>query len=461
VTALLARADLETTRWGAAALAICMAIGIVAGVKPAYGIAGALAVSFMVGVFANLTAGVALFTTLSFLDVLQFGGGALTFMKLAGLLLFLSWFARASSAPRNTTRALMAEQPALVVAVIVFLSWTALSLAWATSRSSATTQTYSLVLDSLLIPIVFAAVNDRRDALIIVVAFIIGAVGSGAYGIIHPVAVTAQDAGRLAGGLGDANIQATVMVAAIALCIPVIGAARRSPMLMFATIVAGVISFVSLVETESRGGLLSFGCVLLAALFVSGRWKKYAIALVVVGVAAVGVYFVAIASQSAVSRVTSSNSSGRSDLWTVAWRVFEAHPLLGAGANNFDVVSVHYLDRPGVITAATYIVDTPKVVHNIYLEQLADLGVPGLLTLLAVLGYTFSAGWTAAKRFERLGDRQLELLSRCTLLALIGFVSSYFFLSDITSKQLWIVMALCPALLKLAKMAERESLRTA
>jgi hypothetical protein len=36
-----------------------------------------------------------------------------------------------------------------------------------------------------------------------------------------------------------------------------------------------------------------------------------------------------------------------------------------------------------------------------------------------------------------------------------------FFASELTSKQLWIVIALCPALLKLAKISERASHQTA
>jgi O-antigen ligase len=461
VTALLARTNLDSIRWTAGAVAMCAAIGIAAGVKPAYGIAGALAISFTVAVFANLTVGVALFTTLSFLDVLQFGGGAVTFMKLAGLLLFLSWFARASSAPRRTTRALMTEHPAIVVSVIVFLAWSALSMAWATSRSSVTTETYSLLLDSLLIPIVFAAVNERRDVVLIVIAFIIGAIGSAAYGIVSPLPFNAQDAGRLAGALGEANQQATVLVAALALSLAVVGAARRSPALMLATIVAAVLAFIGLVQTESRAGLVSFGAVLLVGVVVGGRWRKYAVLLVGIGVAAVTVYFIGIASQSAKDRVTMTNTSGRSDLWTVAWRAFESNPLLGVGSANFDDVSVRFLDRPGVITAADVIVDTPKVAHNIYLEQLADLGIPGLVTLLAVFGYVIAAAWQAAQIFTRIGDRQLELLSRCTILALVAFMTADFFASELTSKQLWLVIALCPALLKLARDSERRALASA
>ena len=111
---------------------------------------------------------------------------------------------------------------------------------------------------------------------------------------------------------------------------------------------------------------------------------------------------------------------------------------------------MHYLDRPGTITAAFYIVDTPLVVHNIYLEQLADVGIPGLLILLCIFVAAVAAALKAAHIFERIGDRGLELLSRCVVLALIAFLTADFFASELPSKQLWLVIALCPALLALA-----------
>jgi O-antigen ligase len=436
---------------------LCAAIGVAAGVSPKYGLAVALGLGFTVAVFADLTVGVALFTALSFLDVLNVGGAAVSFMKVAGLLLFLSWIARATTEGRRFTARLVAQHPWLVVWSVALVAWSAISAAWAESPGDAVTTAYRYSLDLLLIPIVFSAVRERKQAHIVVAAFIIGAAGSTLYGVVHPVASTAGQAGRLIGGIGDANEQASVLVAAIALSVGLAVTIRRSVGLTLAAMVGAVIALLGLVSTESRGGLLSFGCVLLAGVAFGGRWRRSALLLVVAGVVAVGGYFVAIASTQAVQRVTSADTSGRSDLWTVGWRMFVAHPMLGVGAGNFPVSSIHYLQRPGAITAAVYIVDVPKVAHNIYLEQLADLGVPGLVVLLGIFVTVMSAALKAAHIFERSGDRDLELLSRCLILALVGFISADFFLSNLVSKQLWLVIALCPALLNLATSQARET----
>jgi O-antigen ligase len=138
--------------------------------------------------------------------------------------------------------------------------------------------------------------------------------------------------------------------------------------------------------------------------------------------------------------------------------MFEANPFGGVGAGNFQASSVHYLQRPGLVTAANYIVNTPLVAHNIYLEELSTVGIPGLLLMLGIFASGIAAALKAARIFERLGDRDLELMTRCVIMALIAFLSANFFISDLISKQLWLVFALCPAMLGLA---QREEARAA
>jgi O-antigen ligase len=311
-------------------------------------------------------------------------------------------------------------------------------------------------LNTLLIPIIFSAVRERRHVVLVITAFIVGAALSGVYGLFVPAGSNSIDSGRLVGALGDSNYEAVVLVAGLILAVG-IGSSVRSPRFRAVAASAAALAIIGFVQKLSRGGLISLACVLLAGLLVGGRWRRTFAALLVIALAGFGVYFFALASGPDAQRVTSANTSGRADIWTIAWRAFSAHPLTGVGANNFQATSVHYLQRPGSISSALYIVDIPRVVHNVYLEQLADLGIPGLLTLLAVVGVVIATGIKAAHIFERIGDRQLELLSRCVVLALVGFLSADFFISQITSKQLWIVMGLCPALLRLARSAERRA----
>lgn len=429
----------------------CAGVGVLAGVNPTYGVVAALGIAFVAIVIGDITVGLLLFTVLSFLDVLRSSGASASFMKIAGLLLFCSWVARTSTRNRRSVVSLAAVSPAIVVAGIALVAWSAISIAWAESTGSAVSGTYRYLLNLLLLPIVFSAVRRREHVFWIAAAFVIGAVISAFYGFVHPLATTGLQAGRVTGTVGDANDQAAVLVGAIALAFGLVGVLRRAPMLRLLAILAVFISLVSVVNTLSRSGLIALAAMLIAAVAVGGRWRRWAaLLLVVVSVLTVG-YFVAIASSTATARVTSSDTSGRSTIWTIGWRMVQANPLIGVGSNNFQTASIHYLQAPGAVTRADLIVNTPKVAHNIFLEVLADMGIPGLLAFLGVVAASVATAMRAAKAFQRSGDDDLELMSRCVVLAIVGFMVSDFFLSGEFSKQLWLLLAMGPALLALAR----------
>ena len=130
----------------------------------------------------------------------------------------------------------------------------------------------------------------------------------------------------------------------------------------------------------------------------------------------------------------------------------EAHPVRGVGAGNFPTSSIHYLlIQPGVLRRSDFIVDTQKVVHNAYLQAWAETGVIGLVLFLAVIVSLLTCSWKAIKRFERDGNVLMEVLARAQLVACIGLLSSLFFASNEFNKQLWLLMAMGPAMLAIAK----------
>lgn len=422
----------------------CIGIGVLAGVNPTYGVIGALGLMFAVVAFLDVALGFVLFTIASFLD-LATSGGPVTGTKVIGLVLFGSWLAHMATRRRNDVALFAADNPMLAFALMAMLSWAALSFAWAHSPGAALSGAGRYLQDMMLIPIAFTAIRTREHTVWAVTAFVGGALLSGLYGFVHP-----YDSGRLTGTIGDANGEATVLAAAIPLLIGLVGVVRDSARLKLAALVGVGLLFASLVDTLSRGGLVSLGAVMVAAVIFGGRWRRKAAVLLVIGVTATLGYYFVLAPAASRQRVTMSYTSGRTSLWTVAWRVIEAHPLLGVGNDNFILVENQYINRPGAIQAL-YVVVTPKVAHNTFLEAFADLGIPGLLTLLAVLGCSFVAAIRAARIFERKGDSQMELISRSVVLALVAVVTSDFFVASGYAKYLWIPLAMCPALLRLAR----------
>ena len=117
--------------------------------------------------------------------------------------------------------------------------------------------------------------------------------------------------------------------------------------------------------------------------------------VVAAAVLAAVIYFGAFASVDARDRILElDGGTGRTDIWTVGWRMVEAQPLWGVGAGNFPVASIHYLLEPGALLRTDFIVDDPKVAHNTYLNVLAELGVVGLALFLAILALAVVVGRT-------------------------------------------------------------------
>jgi O-antigen ligase len=449
---LALRIDTRGPAWVGLLIALCAAaIGVAAGVHPQLGVEAAVAIALVAAVLANLTLGLCMFTLFSFLDVINAGGDDLSFLKVAGLLLFLSWYAAGATRARrrageseSDSRSLLSSHPGLLAAGAALVGWSALSLAWAGSPGDAASASERFLLNLLLLPIVFGAVRRRDQLLWVVVAFVAGAALSSAIGLLH----SADE--RLTGTIGDANEEAAVLVAGLMLAAGLAAGYRRgSPQRMWAA-VAGVFIFAGLLGTVSRGGLVASGFALAAGAIFGGRWRRQALVALLAGGVLVGGYFAVLAPLEARQHFSSSDSTGRADLWKVGWSMFGAHPALGVGAGNFQDASVHFVNRAGPLTRADLIVDVPHVAHNVYLELLDDLGIPGLLAFLATAVAAISIAQLAASRYERAGDTQLELLARLLILAMIGMLAADFFISDQFSKQLWLLFALPPALLALA-----------
>src|SRR2546430_16573838 len=106
------------------------------------------------------------------------------------------------------------------------------------------------------------------------------------------------------------------------------------------------------------------------------------------------------------------------------------HRVRGGGIGNYTTSSIHYLLQPGPLQRDEFIVDTPKVAHNTYLQVLAEEGVLGEVLFLSIIGFSLLSILRAARIYERLGDSSMELLSRALLVALAGVLAADFFISD-------------------------------
>lgn len=82
-------------------------------------------------------------------------------------------------------------------------------------------------------------------------------------------------------------------------------------------------------------------------------------------------------------------SSGRFHFWAVAWKIFLANPILGAGMDAFGFAFTRFDTQSG-----TYRVEQA---HNDYLQMLADGGIIGFGLIIAFISVLIGRCWTRVK----------------------------------------------------------------
>jgi O-antigen ligase len=136
------------------------------------------------------------------------------------------------------------------------------------------------------------------------------------------------------------------------------------------------------------------------------------------------------------------SSSGRIELWSLAWSAFLDHPLLGLGTGGFAVIAPVYLYP-----------------HNLVLEVAAELGVVGLAALALFLAAGLRIVTTAWRRAVGLDRTDIVLVAALLASALVNAMVS----GDIQNNAaLWLRIGLAAGIgLRVAAPALTPELATA
>ncbi len=444
--------------WGRVGWATTMALaaavlGVLAGYDPRIALVVAVCGAFFLIAFEDLAMGLAIFAFVGFVEVVPLFGSVLNLTKLAGALLALSWFAVLATR-RDASLDFLGVHPYVATAIGLFLGWATLSMVWAEDPYATLGSVGRYALNLVLFLIVFTAVRSERDLGRILVGFMIGAGFAVGYAFVAP---SAEDPGRLATNAQDPNELASVLIPGLALAVAVIALYRRRPLIRLLALLTVISCAAGIWLTSSRGGLIALAIALVFAIAISGRWRPLVAIAATALVAASYVYFAGFASDQVRERITEPArgqarlQEGRTTIYQVAWRAFEANPVLGVGSANFEVSSKHYLDEPGALARTDEIIDRPKVAHNSYLEVMAELGVVGLLLFATIVLFAVSSALMAARTFSRADNRRMQAVALCIAVAMVGILAAGFFLSGQYSKQLWLLLGLGPALLTMAR----------
>ena len=207
---------------------------------------------------------------------------------------------------------------------------------------------------------------------------------------------------------------------------------------------AAACSLVGIALTQSRGGLLALAAVAAHALVISKRQRWLLVPLLALGAAII----MHTADDSLWSRFQDlrsqedynySSDDGRLTIWKEGLWLFAQRPLLGVGIGQFST------------GLAMFGNGLYKTAHNSFLQLGAELGIVGFLAFLTVLWRAFRIA--LAGRVSPLlpsGIRHSALL-----LALTGYCTGGFFLSQAYGNILYTLLALSAVTLLERRRLER------
>jgi putative inorganic carbon (hco3(-)) transporter len=214
-----------------------------------------------------------------------------------------------------------------------------------------------------------------------------------------------------------------------------------------------VFNAIGFTLTQSRGGIIALATALVVAVFLAGRLRPH----VIVGVLIAGVlgatYYFAIAAPAVRDRLTNisaQGSAGRSDEWTIAYRIFRSHSIGGAGLGNYSALAPNYVTDNLQLLRVQFVL-RGFVAHNTYLQILSELGVIGSAVFAAFLLGVIGLGVKSLRGGRFRSDHAASAVARGVVVALVGLLAAYFFASALYAKQLWLLLALAAALATVAR----------
>jgi O-antigen ligase len=223
------------------------------------------------------------------------------------------------------------------------------------------------------------------------------------------------------------NDLALILNLILALSIGLFFAAVR-PLAKFCLIGVIVLLVGGVISTFSRGGFLTLSTIAILWFIKRARqrgpvvflWVLVAVPLVAIALPAG--YEHRLHSILDPSTDATGSSTARWDSIVLAWNAILAHPLLGVGLGQHGLA---FRDATGGWDWA--------IVHNVFLEIGADLGIPALLIYLGAIWYLFKALKQCLKKVKRSlvkksrETRELAAMGDGIQIALVAFLVAAFF----------------------------------
>jgi O-antigen ligase len=221
----------------------------------------------------------------------------------------------------------------------------------------------------------------------------------------------------LIGPFVNPNYFASYLLVGFAVCVAVALYVKMLSVRITAS-VTGLILFIGIGQTSSRGAFLSVLAVLSVAFYRTAKLHKIAVWRIAV-IAILIAVIAAVLSPTLVRKFADRGQRDvynyeRTQIWMETLSMIATHPALGVGMGRFYYVSK--LFTPAVDGAIGRYRKWPNIAHSEYLQYIAELGIPAALLMFAIGAYLFRLTW---QRTESVSSES-RIFQEAALLAATG-----------------------------------------
>lgn len=243
---------------------------------------------------------------------------------------------------------------------------------------------------------------------------------------------------RPGGIAGDPNYYALIAICVVPLCLLAVEEAKGWGRLFY--LASGMLIISAMLIGASRGGTLALvitGCY--AVLHLRRKIVYGGLA------AAVLVGMLILVPNTLIQRFENPDygsevsSEARLDLWTAGLRMIEDNPVFGVGPANFSAATEVYSEG-----------HSGQIAHNTYIEVGAELGIPALLLLGAILLVSWNRMRRLGKRLTVAGNKTGAWIANSFKVGIVGYSVAAVFISAAYIRHAWFIIFLGVVLEKVA-----------
>jgi putative inorganic carbon (HCO3(-)) transporter len=403
--------------------------GFLAATHPLLALAGFFAVVFLTWVVGRPELVLmAMIAALPWEAMLHYPTATLSTVKLFGIALVGAYALRAVSQETK-----IRTSPVIGLA-IAFAFLVGLSLIASPEPSAGLEKAFRYAFFVLFLFLVAQLVSDRETGKRLLQVYVASAALASLIGLM---AFLSGAEARASGPIEDPNDFGYLMATAVPFAIYLYREDRRLRLLWG---IGLVLLLAATAATLSRGAGVGLAALLLWGLLTGRVGAK---AMVSAAAAAFLAALLALTLWSPLisdrleekERIAEKNVESREAFWSAATQMWMSSPVLGVGPDRFGI------EAPEYVRSNPIALQDP-VVHNAYLEILAENGPIALALFLAMMGAAWSLLTQAEREARRRGDPEAMRIAAAIKGSLLVAAVSAIFLSEQVTAPIWLACAL-------------------